>query len=834
MITFIDIIKEKIKFYIRSNKLENNDVEINEKEIQLFGGIYRLYDDYFEFQYSANTEKLYYNVVNRVSTNNEQATIETINHKSFLLKEDIAFVFIEILKDILQSRDNIFQILKMNDDLSEKQTLKLTEGENKKIDVSVPKEAQIKIALLIEAKKYDEARNLLSSISALSSQNIINYLSSYLQKSEAKFENKPILYYDSLIPALRAANEDKNNSFQLQNLINTYIEYQDNFFSIPQNRRKFVVITDEFYGVPKKGFLMLLKDYALEDTHPLYHSIDTSMITIPDGMSFPVGHPIVNNVYVVHPYNDKFYIPVEEHEEYLFNDRIDEFKTLVQAFGATEIKFSKEHRLKVNQNQSRNLDVNVDVGIKAHGAKVDYNKTNERNNYNNNELTYETSQRSTPILKPYIPKKMVWYTKETTWQRMFKQRTGGNNLLGIEEIISSKSHKTVSSNEIMDINIGLKAFFVKAAVHVKKEIKSSISEEEEMVQKISVTFASVDQLTEEYKEESPIIKQKSIKIDYKNRSTELIPVSFIENRAPKTLPSVVGKNIRIPIFSRGNIYLDMIYVEGGTYWMGTDDPEALKLSPASTLKQVTVDSFYISKYTITRKQFLMIMKEQFAGHSAYLPQWLTKEMIENNDYFGSFLLKMQENTGLRFALPNNHQWEYAARGGKHSKGYKYSGSNDLQSVGWRNKSELAEVGIKFPNELGIYDMSGNVYELVNDIESTGTSFRGGGYWSKSEFCTIYHKINFNDDFKNSNVTENPQVVHNPFVGAHTVAGFLAYAAKELEKQNTPKLPLMESSILKDTIEGYARIGFRVVLPVSEIEKLEVVESNEQLVKVKKT
>lgn len=794
MITFIDIIKEKIKFYIRSNKLENNDVEINEKEIQLFGGPYRLYDDYFEFQYSANTEKLYYNAVNRVSTNNEQTTIETINHKSFLLKENTAFVFIEILKDILQSRDNIFQILKINDDFSEKQTLKLTEGENKKIDVSAAKETQIKIALLIEAKKYDEARNLLSSISALSSQNIINYLSSYLQKSEAKFENKPILYYDSLIPALRAANEDKNNSFQLQNLINTYIEYQDNFFSIPQNRRKFVVITDEFYGVPKKGFLMLLKDYALVDTHPLYHSIDTSMITIPDGMSFPVGHPIVNNVYVVHPYNDKFYIPVEEHEEYLFNDRIDEFKTLVQAFGATEIKFSKEHRLKVNQNQSRSLDVNVDVGIKAHGAKVDYNKTNERNNYNNNELTYETSQRSTPKLKPYIPKKMVWYTKETTWQRMFKQRTGGNNLLGIEEIISSKSHKTVSSNEIMDINIGLKAFFAKAAVHVKKEIKSSISEEEEMVQKISVTFASVDQLTEEYKEESPIIKQKSIKIDYKNRSTELIPVSFIENRAPKTLPSVVGKNIRIPISEGKNhkVYLDMIYVEGGTYWMGTDDPEALKLSPISTLKQVTLDSFYISKYPITRKQFSRIIYNRF-GQPANYPQYLTQEMIEEfgsvRDAFYTFIYHLNINTGLGFRFPNEYEWEYAARGGKYSKGYKYAGSNNILDVAWMSQSDtpsLNGVGMKKPNELGIHDMSGNIYEIVL-LEGDDFSFRGGYYGSREEHCRVYVKI---EDIV-------VKILNNIYEHKSNVA------------------------------------GFRVVLPVSEIEKMEAVENKEQLVKIKK-
>lgn len=815
MITFIDIIKQKIRYYIRNNKLESSNVEINEKDIQLYNRLYHLHDDYFQFKYAGNTEILYYNAVDRVFVNDCKAVIETINDKSFYLTENTASIFIEILKDILQSRDNIFQILKMNDDLTQTQNLKITEGENKKIDVSALKEVQVKLALLIEAKKYDEARNVLTSLKSSTTQKVVNYFSSYLQKSEAKFENKPILYYDSLIPALKAVNEDKHNVFQLQNLVNTYIEYQENFFNIPQEKRKFVVITDEFYGVPKKGFLMLLKNFNLEETHPLYHSVDTSLINLPEGMSFPVGHPIVNKVYVVHPHNSQFYIPIEEHEKYLFDDRIDEFKRVAQAFGATEIKFTKEHRLKINQNQSNSLDINAELGIKSHGATVDHNKTNKENNYNDNEQAYDSSQVSSQILKPYIPENLIWYHRETKWQHWYKQRINGNDLRKIEEEIRSKSHKTVSSNEIMDINVGLKLFFVKAAVHVKKEIKSSISEEEEMVQKISVTFASVNELTQDYKEEALVTVNKPVvKINYKNKTTELVPMLFLESRKSKALPSILGKNIRIPISEEHNVYLDMIYVEGGTYWMGTDDPEVLILSPTSTLKQVTVDSFYISKYTITRQQYVRVVKDMF-GQPANLPVWLTQEMIEKKDFFETFIYKINQLTGLRFSLTNNHVWEYAARGGKYSQQYKFSGSDNLLQVAWMTKSDdpdLTAVGMKKPNELGIHDMSGNIYELVPDIELNKLSLRGGGYWSADQFCTVYHKIEFD-------ITSAYQ--------------WVSIKVLETSKKTAVTASTPAQKILDEILEGKARIGFRVVLHVSEIQKLEMAENKEQLVKVKK-
>ena len=123
-----------------------------------------------------------------------------------------------------------------------------------------------------------------------------------------------------------------------------------------------------------------------------------------------------------------------------------------------------------------------------------------------------------------------------------------------------------------------------------------------------------------------------------------------------------------------------------------------------------------------------------------------------------FIKKLNQLTGLKFRLPTEAEWEYAARGGKKSKGYKYSGSNNLGDVAWytstTNDTGTRPVGTKAPNELGIYDMSGNVWEWSSDWYSssyyssspstnpTGPSsgsnrvYRGGGWGNGALSCRV--------------------------------------------------------------------------------------------------
>lgn len=239
---------------------------------------------------------------------------------------------------------------------------------------------------------------------------------------------------------------------------------------------------------------------------------------------------------------------------------------------------------------------------------------------------------------------------------------------------------------------------------------------------------------------------------------------------------------------------NMVYVEGGTFMMGATSEQGNDAdSDEEPVHQVTVSDYYISKYELTQDVYEAVMGTnpvydhmQGSRKPATMMNW---------DEVHQFIKKLNSLTGLEFSLPTGAEWEYAARGGKYSKGYKYSGSNNVKDVAWykENSSDIThDVGLKKPNELGLYDMSGNVDELCSDWKGSYTSSakvnpRGpetgtyrlcrGGYYSEdaddcrvsarsvqkpeASYCTTGTRLVVRSNRTNNNVTHNNKNYVNP-------------------------------------------------------------------------
>jgi formylglycine-generating enzyme required for sulfatase activity len=214
--------------------------------------------------------------------------------------------------------------------------------------------------------------------------------------------------------------------------------------------------------------------------------------------------------------------------------------------------------------------------------------------------------------------------------------------------------------------------------------------------------------------------------------------------------------------------IEMVAVRGGSFMMGCTNEQGNDCryfeSPAH---QVKLSDFSIGKYEVTQAQWESVMGRNpatYKGGSNF-----PIESINWNDV-QTFITALNTKTGKNYRLPTEAEWEYAARGGLLSKGYKYSGSNIINDVAWYSGNAgktTHAVGTKEPNELGIYDMNGNVWEWCNDWHedysaaeqfnpagpSSGTSriLRGGSWYHIAQYCRVASRTYYEPDYTSTNL-----------------------------------------------------------------------------------
>ena len=257
--------------------------------------------------------------------------------------------------------------------------------------------------------------------------------------------------------------------------------------------------------------------------------------------------------------------------------------------------------------------------------------------------------------------------------------------------------------------------------------------------------------------------------DYRMRMPELIdalqhklgrtpvPTSSLSTASPLPIDSPVPTaepthTASESIFVMG-VTFKMIRVEGGTFNMGaTTEQGDDAFNDEKPLHKVSLSTYYIGQTSVTQELWQAVMGN---NPSCFQNDMLCPVESVSWNYCQEFIARLNQMTGKCFRLPTEAEWEFAARGGNKSKCYKYAGSNNLDEVAWsfeNSNLRTHPVATKKPNELGLYDMSGNVWEWCQDWKGvynrddqknpmgassgSGRVVRGGGWNRLAKRCRV--------------------------------------------------------------------------------------------------
>ena len=251
-----------------------------------------------------------------------------------------------------------------------------------------------------------------------------------------------------------------------------------------------------------------------------------------------------------------------------------------------------------------------------------------------------------------------------------------------------------------------------------------------------------------------VLNQMGMSSNPADVSTTASTVSVSPVQVPAVPSNTISDDaITIPV--KDGICIKMVKVEAGTFMMGATSEMKNPFRNERPVHQVTLtNDYYMGKYEVTQALWEAVMG---SNPSYFKGDNLPVEEVSWNDC-QEFISKLNSLTGRKFRLPTEAEWEYAARGGKKSRGYQYSGNSNISDVAWydgNSGSKTHPVGTKQANELGIYDMTGNVLEWCQDWygsyysssqtnptgadSGSGRVYRGGGWGRNAVDCRLSYR-----------------------------------------------------------------------------------------------
>ena len=259
-----------------------------------------------------------------------------------------------------------------------------------------------------------------------------------------------------------------------------------------------------------------------------------------------------------------------------------------------------------------------------------------------------------------------------------------------------------------------------------------------------------------------VLNQMGMSSNPADVSTTASTVSVSPVQVPAVPSNTISDDvITIPV--KDGICIEMVKVEAGTFMMGATSEMKNPYDDEKPVHQVTLtNDYYMGKYEVTQALWQVVMGKNpsyFKGDNLPVNYVRWKDCQR-------FISKLNSMTGRKFRLPTEAEWEYAARGGKKSRGYQYSGSSNISDVAWydgNSGDKTHPVGTKQANELGIYDMTGNVLEWCQDwygsyysssqTNPTGSDSgsarvsRGGGWNCNASYCRLSVRFYYTPDFR---------------------------------------------------------------------------------------